>query len=142
MIWPNRIFLVLILPLFFWIVRSRSVAALIIGSTTLSLFASMACGAFYAAVTETLPKRIRGGAFATIYATSIALCGGTTQLVVTWLIKATGSPMAPAWYLFGATIVGQVALMLILESAPAKGATLSAATADFSLLPSRGGGPR
>jgi hypothetical protein len=28
--------------------------------------------------------------------------------------------MAPAWYLFAATVVGQIALWLIIESAPAK----------------------
>jgi len=141
MIWPNRIFLVLILPLFFWIVQSRSVVALIVGTTTLSLFASMGWGAFYTAVTETLPKRIRGAGFATIYATSIALCGGTTQLVITWLIRATGSAMAPAWYLFGATVVGQIALMLILESAPAKAASALGTSPIIPLRPAEDLGP-
>jgi hypothetical protein len=37
--------------------------------------------------------------------------------------------MAPAWYLFAATCVGQVALMLILESAPAKVLTPAAIAA-------------
>ena len=99
---------------------------LLIGTVVLGFACSVGGGAFYAAVTETLPKRIRGGAFATIYATSIAFFGGTTQLVVTWLIHITGSPLAPAWYLFGATIVGQIAYMLILESAPAKSAVVPA----------------
>jgi MFS family permease len=120
MIWPNLAFLVLILPTFFWIVHARSEVALIVGSTGLGFISAFGYGAFYTAVTETLPKRIRGGAFGTIYACSIALFGGTTQLVVTWLIKASGSPMAPAWYLFAATLIGQVALTLIVESAPAK----------------------
>jgi hypothetical protein len=89
----------------------------------------MGGGAFYAAVTETLPKRIRGGAFATIYAVSIAVFGGTTQLVITWLIHVTHSPMAPAWYLVGAVAIGQVARRLILESAPVKTAAPAAAAA-------------
>ena len=38
------------------------------------------------------------------------------------LIHATGNPMSPAWYLLGASAIGQVALMLILESAPARSA--------------------
>jgi len=120
MVWSNLSFLILILPIFFWIVETRSAFALLAGNLTLGFLCSIGGGAFYAAVTETLPKRIRGGAFATIYATSIAFFGGTTQLVVTWLIHVTGSPLAPAWYLFGATIVGQIAYMLILESAPVK----------------------
>lgn len=120
MIWPNLAYLVLILPVFFWITESRSGLALIVGATALGFLGSMGFGAFYTAVTETLPKRIRGVAFGTMYASSIALFGGTTQLVITWLIQITGNPMAPAWYLFGATIVGQIAFVLILESAPVK----------------------
>jgi MFS family permease len=120
MIWPNLAYLILILPIFFWIVAVRSPLALVAGSTVLGFISSVGAGAFYAAVTETLPKRIRGGAFATIYATSIALFGGTTQLVITLLIHLTGNPMAPAFYLLAATMVGQVSLWLILESAPVK----------------------
>jgi len=120
MIWPNLAFLILILPVYFWITEARSTLALIAGNTTLGFLASLGSGAFYAAVTESLPKSIRGGAFAIIYASSIALFGGTTQFVITWLIHVTGSPMAPAWYLFAATVVGQIALWLIIESAPAK----------------------
>ncbi len=129
MIWPNLAFLIFILPGFFWIIQAHSAAVLIIGTTILGFIANLGGGAFYAAVAESLPKRIRGSTFAIVYACSIALFGGTTQLVITWLIHATGSPMAPAWYMFGATCVGQVAMMLILESAPAKVLTPEAAAA-------------
>jgi MFS family permease len=120
MIWPNLVFLVLILPVFFWIIAARDALALIVGTTVLGFIRAMSGGALYAAMMETLPKRIRAGAFAIIYAVSIALFGGATQLVVTGLIKVTGNPMALAWYLFAATVVGQAALSLIRESAPAK----------------------
>jgi MFS family permease len=120
MIWPNLAFLILILPGFFWIIQAHNPLVLILGTTVLGFLANLGGGAFYAALAESLPQRIRGSAFAIIYASSIALFGGTTQLVITWLIQITGDPMAPAWYLFAATCVGQVALMLILESAPAK----------------------
>ncbi len=114
MIWSNLVYLLLILPVFYWIVSERSAFALIAGSTVLGVASTVSSGAFYAAVTETLPKRIRGGAFATVYATAIATFGGTTQLVITWLIQSTGSPMAPACYMAGAALVGQIAIMLIL----------------------------
>ncbi|MGZ5988213.1 MAG: MFS transporter [Rhizomicrobium sp.] len=120
MIWSNLVYLVLILPVFFWIVETRSTLALMVGLSSLGIAGALKGGAFFVAVAETLPKRIRGTAFATIYASSIALFGGTTQLVITWLIQVTGNPMAPAWYLVAATLLGQTALMLILESAPAK----------------------
>ena len=118
MIWPNLAFLLMAYPIFYWIVAARSTVALLGGMATLGFVGTIGFGAFYPALTESLPKHIRGGAVATIYATSIAVFGGTTQLVVTWLIHVTGSALALAWYLVGATLVGQLARMLILESAP------------------------
>jgi MFS family permease len=120
MILPAVINLILLIPIFLWITESRTALALSVGTVTIGVIGAIGVGAFYAAVTESLPKRIRGGAFATVYALSIAIFGGTTQLVITWLIHATGSPMAPAWYLFCAASVGLVARLLIVESAPVK----------------------
>jgi MFS family permease len=134
MIWPNLAYLILILPVFFWIIQTRGAPAIIVGTVSLGFLSSMSTGAFYAAVTETLPKAIRGRAFATIYASSIALFGGTTQLIITWLIQVTGNPMSLAFYLLAATVVGQASLWLILESAPVK--TLPALIApDLALDP-------
>jgi MFS family permease len=122
MIWANLGSLLIVLPVFYWIIETRSAVALVIGSTLLGFASSVKNGAFYVAFAETLPKRVRAGVLATVYALSIAVFGGTTQLVLTWLIHATGSPSAPGWYLAAATLVGQISLMLILESAPAKAA--------------------
>ena len=120
MIYPRVVFLVLLLPIYYWVVQARNLQALIIGPSILSVFGSMSGGAFYAALSESLPKRIRGTTFATIYAFSVAVFGGTTQLVITWLIHATGSPLAPAYYLFCAASLGTMAITLILESAPVR----------------------
>jgi len=120
MIWPNLAALLITYPVFFWIVEVRSPLALVTGIGLLSLTASVAGGACFAALTESLPKHIRGAAFGTIYAVSIAAFGGTCQLVVTWLIHVTGNPMAPAWYLLAATAASQAAMWLIPESAPVR----------------------
>jgi MFS family permease len=120
MIFPRLLFLILLFPIFQWMVEARSAFALILGSSLLSLLGAIGGGAFYAALTESLPKRIRGGTFATIYAFSIALFGGTTQLIVTWLIHVTGDPLAPAYYWLAAATIGTIAAMLILESAPVR----------------------
>ena len=106
MIVPAVINLILLIPIFLWITETRTGLALSVGTVTIGVIGAIGVGAFYASVTESLPKRIRGGAFATVYALSIAIFGGTTQLIITWLIHATGSPMAPAWYLFCAASVG------------------------------------
>jgi hypothetical protein len=40
--------------------------------------------------------------------------------MITWLISVTGDPMAPAWYMLAAGVIGGGALALIVESAPVK----------------------
>ena len=65
-----------------------------------------------------LPRTIRGSGFGLTYSIAIAAFGGTTQFVVTWLIHTTGNAMAPAWYMIAAGAVGQLALILLPESAP------------------------
>lgn len=122
-IWGHLVLLVLIYPVFHWIVATRSDFALIVGMMVLGGSASFTVGSFFAGLLESLPKCIRSSGFGTLYAVSVAAFGGTTQLVVTWLMHVTGSAMAPAWYLLAVTAVGQVALMLLPESAPARIAT-------------------
>ena len=118
MVWPQLAALLLTYPIFLWIVETRSAWALLGGFGLLSLIGSIPYSAFYVALAEGLPKNIRGGAFATIYAVAIASFGGTAQLVVTWLIHVTGNALAPAWYMLFATAVGLVAMAMMRETAP------------------------
>jgi MFS family permease len=120
MVWPQLAALVLTYPVFLWIVNTHSAWALLGGFGVLSLIGSIPYSAFYVALAEGLPKHIRGGAFATIYAVAIALFGGTAQLVVTWLIHVTGNALAPAWYLVFATAVGLAAMAMMRETAPGR----------------------
>jgi MHS family citrate/tricarballylate:H+ symporter-like MFS transporter len=120
MVWPQLAALLLTYPVFLWIVETHSALALLGGFGVLSLVGSIPYSAFYVAFAEQLPKNIRGGAFATIYAVAIASFGGTAQPVVTWLIYATGNALAPAWYLLFAAAAGLVAMVLMRETAPAK----------------------
>jgi MHS family citrate/tricarballylate:H+ symporter-like MFS transporter len=120
MVWPQLVALLLTYPVFLWIVDTRSALALLGGLGMLSLVSTIPYSSFYVAFTEALPKHIRGGTFATIYATAIAAFGGTAQLVVTWLIHTTGNALAPAWYMLFATAIGLIAMMLMRETSPAK----------------------
>jgi MFS transporter, MHS family, citrate/tricarballylate:H+ symporter len=120
MVWPQLAALFLTYPVFLWIVDTRSAFALLGGLGVLSLVGTIPYSAFYVALAEGLPKNIRGGAFATIYAVAIATFGSTAQLIVTWLIHATGNALAPAWYMMFATAVGLVAMIMMRETAPAK----------------------
>jgi len=119
-VWTNFALLVLIVPVFWWVVATRSPVVLLASMALLGIATNFSSGSYSAAIAESLPRSIRGRGFGTIYSVAIAAFGGTTQLVVTWLIHATGSALAPAGYLMVATGIGQVALMLFPESAPAR----------------------
>ncbi|WFU31536.1 MFS transporter [Bradyrhizobium brasilense] len=120
MIWPQIAALLMTYPVFFWISESRSALALLGGLGALTLIGTIPYSAFYVSMAEGLPKNIRGGAFATIYAFAIAIFGGTAQPIVTWLIHLTGSALAPAWYMLVASAAGLCAMLMIPETAPLK----------------------
>jgi MHS family citrate/tricarballylate:H+ symporter-like MFS transporter len=120
MVWPQLAALLLTYPVFLWIVDTHSALALLGGFGTLSLIGIIPYTAFSVAFAEGLPKNIRAGAFATIYAVAIASFGGTAQLIVTWLIHMTGNALAPAWYMLFATAVGLVAMVMMRETGPVK----------------------
>lgn len=131
-VWGNLGFLLMIYPAFTWITSTHSAVAFIVSMTLLNGASNFALGSFLAMVVESLPKTIRGSGFGLVYSVSVATFGGTTQLVVTWLIHVTGSAMAPAWYMLGAGAIGQVALWLMAESAPVRLAALPLSAADLS----------
>lgn len=120
MVWPQLLTLLLTYPVFLWIVHEPGALSLIAGFGLLSLIGSIPFTAFYATFAEGLPRSIRGGVFATIYAVAIATFGGTAQLVVTWLLHVSGNPLAPAWYLLLAATVALIAMGLMRETAPVK----------------------
>ncbi len=65
----------------------------------------------------------RAAGIALAYAAATAVFGGTTQAVVTWLIAATGSPVAPAWYASATGVASGVALLLLLQGPRARAST-------------------
>jgi MFS family permease len=118
MIVPQSAFLLAIIPCFVWLTTARSATAFIGANLILSVAYGVPFGATYAAITESLPSMVRARAFALVYSVPVAVFGGTTQLVVTWLLHVTGNPMAIGWYLAAVTGIGLLAMIAMRESAP------------------------
>jgi MFS family permease len=127
LVWPRLLFILLVWPLYAWMAAERSLGAVLVATVVLITLGSVSFGPFSAAMTESLPKHMRGTGYGTIYAISIAIFGGSAQLIVTWLIHKTGSPLAPAWYLIVSGLVGLFAVVLMPETAPARAAIVAAA---------------
>jgi MFS family permease len=86
----------------------------------LSILNGFFSGPSLTAITEALPKAVRSGVLGTLYAVAMASFGGSTQFMVKWLIGRTGTPLAAAWYLTGALVMGGVAMLFLRETAPVK----------------------
>jgi MHS family citrate/tricarballylate:H+ symporter-like MFS transporter len=120
MIYPRIVFLLSIYPLFLLIVKGHNASALLWGTAGLSILANLSSAAIYAALSEVLPREIRGRGFSIIYSTAITIFGGSTQSMLYFLIHTTKDPMMPAWYLTGFTALGVAGVLLIAETAPAR----------------------
>ncbi|WP_241833046.1 MFS transporter [Streptomyces caatingaensis] len=85
---------------------------LLLGLPLVCLLATMS-----AALPALFPTRVRYGSLSIGYNLATSLFGGTTPLITTGLIHATGSDLAPAWYAAGAALVGLAAVACMKETA-------------------------
>ena len=120
MLLPAIVMVLLILPGFWVITRYPSVLTLYAIMGTLAVLFALLAPPIIISLTESLPQKIRSGAVATVYAFSISIFGGSTQFVITWLIRASGNPMAPAYYWVAAMTIGVIVMFFLPESAPRK----------------------
>ena len=121
MIVPGVLLLLSIFPGFALIEHYRTAEVLYAAQFVMVFFAGASSVPAIVAITELLPKPIRSGAVATVYALAISIFGGSTQFVIKGLLWLThNNPLAPAWYWAGAMAIGLAAMALMPESAPVK----------------------
>lgn len=101
-----------------WMTGSPGAVSFIVSGVLFATASAAAVAPVMTCIAESLPKEVRARNFAVVYALPVAVMGGTTQVVVTWLIHVSGNPLAVAWYPIGALIVGIGAVLLLRESAP------------------------
>jgi MFS family permease len=116
MLWPRILAAILTVPAFLLLVARPSAGMLLAVSGLLAALTAISGAACFAAVPELLPRRIRATGISIVYASGVTLFGGTTQLLVAWMIDATGNPVAPAWYVAATSIVAIAAMAALPES--------------------------
>ncbi len=77
---------------------------------------SMVFGPFGAMMVELFPTKVRMSAVSIGYNVGFAVFGGTAPFVATYLIQATGSKIAPSYYLVAAALVSLFIFIKIRES--------------------------
>jgi MFS family permease len=112
------LYLVLTYPLMDWLLAEPSLIRLATMQLVLCSAIAVGFGAISTALAEQFPVRQRSTGLALAYNVAVMIFGGFAQLIVTWLIKATGSLLAPSFYvMFGAT-VGIFAAWFITDRRP------------------------
>lgn len=120
MVWPMLVLTIGVMPGFWLLISYPTAATLYAVSFLLRAVQAIATTTAFIAVAESLPVRIRSGALSVVYALAVAIFGGSTQFVIAWLTGVTGNPLAPAWYMLGAAVVGAVAMAFATETAPVR----------------------
>ncbi len=118
---PWLLLIVSIVPAFGFLNENRTATALLGVTAILTTFHILGSSPAVLLFVQALPTRVRAGATGIVYALAIAIFGGTTQLLETLLIRWTGSPVAPGWYMMAAVVVALTGALLIPEPPEGRG---------------------
>jgi MHS family proline/betaine transporter-like MFS transporter len=81
------------------------------------VFLSLYAGSCPAAYAELFPTRVRYTALSIGYNVAVAIFGGFAPFIATWLIRETGNPLAPAFYVIAAAVITLAIVTQIRETA-------------------------
>ncbi|WP_370331281.1 MFS transporter [Mycolicibacterium hippocampi] len=109
-------FAVLGYPLFL-LMNSGSLAAAVTAHCALAAIEAVYVSTAVSAGVELFATRVRFSGFSVGYNVCVAVFGGTTPYIVTWLTAATGNVIAPAYYLVIAAVVSLGTVLTLRESA-------------------------
>lgn len=109
------LYFVLPYPLLGWVIAEPGLPRLLVMQVTLCSAIAVGFGAISTALAEQFPVRQRSTGLALAYNLAVMLFGGFAQLIVTWLIAVTGTPLAPSYYVMFGAVVGIIAAVFIAE---------------------------
>jgi MFS family permease len=112
---PWILLILLAVPTFYFLDATRTATALYGATALLTLLHIFGSSAAILLFILALPARVRAGSLSLVYALAIAIFGGTTQVMEKLLIRWTGSPVAPGWYMVVAVAAGLAGALLIRE---------------------------
>ncbi|MCJ0762557.1 MFS transporter [Variovorax terrae] len=114
-IWSRIALVLLIYPCFWWLTEAPSPARLfiVVGLLSITLVVQTVPG--ITMLPEMFPKPVRASGMSLVYSVGVALFGGFSPFISTWLLNATGNKLAPAWYLLAMTLVSTLGLLWLKD---------------------------
>src|SRR6185312_7398532 len=115
MIIPLVALILAVYPAFLIITKVGTPFALLSMVAVLTIMRAMGSAVVLVKLAECFPPAVRSSGVAIAYALAVTIFGGSTQPIITWLIHATGNPIAPAWYLIAANLVTLIAILCLRD---------------------------
>jgi MHS family proline/betaine transporter-like MFS transporter len=97
--------LVAIYPCFLWLNAAPSAANLLLIVGGLSVLLTLHAVPLITMIPEMIPNAVRATSMSVTYSLGVSLFGGFAQLIAVWLIAATGSNLAPAYYVIASLVL-------------------------------------
>ena len=110
-------YLVVIHPLYSWLVSDPGIDRLLTVQLVISVFVAAFFGVVSTVMAELFPANVRSLGMSMAYNLAVMIFGGFAQFIVTWLIRATGSPMSAAYYVMFGVALGAIASFMVRERA-------------------------
>jgi MHS family proline/betaine transporter-like MFS transporter len=117
-------------PLFAWVHANPTFTNLLIMQVVLCSFLGVFFGPAATVLAEQFPAQIRSTAIGIISNVAAVAFGGFAPFYVTWLIAATGSPLAPVFYVTFGVATSLVSACFIID----RGRDSRLATADTAIM--------
>jgi MFS transporter, MHS family, proline/betaine transporter len=108
-------YLVLAYPLFHFLVSTPTGLGLVLTQSIAAVLLAMYAGPLCAVLAELFPTKVRFTALSIGYSLAVTIFGGFAPFIATFLIRETGSQVAPALYVVAAAIVSTITLLLIKD---------------------------
>ncbi|MDN5485435.1 MAG: MFS transporter, partial [Pseudomonas sp.] len=98
-------FFVMVYPLYVWVAAAPSIERLLV----MQVMLCTAIGGFFGpaptALAEQFPIEVRSTGVSVAYNVAVMVFGGFAPLIVTWLSKVLGTPVAPSFYVLFACVL-------------------------------------
>lgn len=99
-----------------WLMHHPDFMMILLGQLGFAVLIGAYFGAGPATLTEMFPRRVRVSALSVGYNVGLAIFGGTTPLIATWLISRSHNDLSIAWYLIACAVVSFAVVLTMRET--------------------------
>lgn len=99
-----------------WLIHQPQLGYILFGQLGFAAMFGLGFAVFPVTMAEMFPSNVRCIATSIAYNATVAVLGGTTPLVATYLVDRTGDDFAPVWYLMAFAALSLLAVLRLSET--------------------------